>query len=147
MFESDFFDWFWWVLAIGFLVLEMLVTGFFFLWLALSAFFVGIVFFLISAISYESQFLLFSILAVVSVLFWRKFAKRHADKPSDQPLLNQRSAQYLDKVYTLVEPIENGQGKIMVEGTLWIVRGEDAKAGSKVRVISVEGTIFNVRTE
>jgi len=136
--------WFWWMLAIGFLVIEILVTGFFFLWLALSAFVVGVILWLSTAIAAEVQFLLFSILAVVSVLSWRHYARKRKPPLSDHPLLNQRAAQYIGRTFNLVAAIENGHGKIMVDGTLWTVHGKDSPAGSRVKVIAAQGTVLEV---
>ena len=50
-------------------------------------------------------------------------------------------------VFTLEEAIVNGVGKIKVDDSTWRVKGSDMPAGMKVRVMSVEGTIFNVETE
>lgn len=135
--------WYWWVLAVGFLAIELLAPGFFFLWLAVSAFVVGSFLLVIPSLSFEWQLLLFSILAVSSILVWRRFMSAKAQE-SDQPLLNQRGLQYVGRTFTLVEAIENGRGKIKVDDSLWRVEGPECEKGGKVRVIAVKGTIFEV---
>src|SRR5574343_459270 len=130
--------WYWWVLAIGFLAVELLAPVFFFLWLSVSAFVVGSILLMLPSLSFEMQLLLFSILAVISILVWRRYVSAKSQE-SDQPLLNQRGAQYVGRTFSVVVAIENGQGKIKVGDSLWMVEGEDCPAGSKVEVIAVKG--------
>lgn len=137
--------WYWWVLAVGFLAIELLAPGFFFLWLSVSAFVVGSILLMLPSLSFEMQLLLFSILAVISILVWRRYVSAKSQE-SDQPLLNQRGAQYVGRTFSVVVAIENGQGKIKVGDSLWMVEGEDCPAGSKVKVIAVKGTVLEVET-
>lgn len=141
--EIEIVFWYWWVLAVGFLAIELLVPGFFFLWLSVSAFVVGSVLLMIPFTSFEIQLFLFSILAVTSILVWRRYVSAKAQE-SDHPLLNQRGAQYIGRTFNLISAIENGQGKIKVDDTLWKVHGADCPLGSKVKVVAVKGTIFEV---
>lgn len=136
--------WYWWMLAVGFLVLELLVPGFFFLWLAISAFVVGSVLLILPIASLEMQILMFSLLSVISVLGWRKYAGARKIEKTDHPFLNQRGAQYIGRTFSLVTPIEDGQGKIKVGDSVWLVRGKDCPLGSKVKVVAVKGTVFEV---
>ncbi len=136
--------WYWWMLAVGLLVVELIVPGFFFLWPAVSAFVVGLLLLMMPSISFETQTILFSLLSVVTVLAWRKFAGKRVIEESDHPFLNQRGAQYIGRTFNLVTAIENGQGKIKVGDSLWLVRGNDCPMGSKVKVVAVQGTVFDV---
>ncbi|OAI27502.1 NfeD family protein [Methylomonas koyamae] len=145
MLEQDIVFWYWWVLAVGFLALEILASGFFFLWLAVSAFIVGSVVLLIETTTFNVQILLFSLLAVSSVLAWRKYARTRTPEVSDHPLLNRRGAQYIGRTFNLIAPIENGQGKIKVDDTIWKVHGPDTPLGTKVKVVAIKGTVFEVQ--
>ncbi|MEY4717923.1 MAG: hypothetical protein RL563_541 [Pseudomonadota bacterium] len=135
--------WYWWVLALAFLGLEMLVTGFFFLWLAVSAFVTGSLLLVIPVMAFDVQLLLFSLMAIVSVMVWRRYVSAKA-QTSDHPLLNRRGAQYVGRTFNLIEAIENGQGKIKVDDSLWKVHGPDCPVGTKVKIIAVNGTVFDV---
>ena len=137
--------WYWWVLAVGFLAVELLAPGFFFLWLSVSAFVVGSILLMLPSLTFEVQLLLFSVLAVISILVWRRYVSAKSQE-SDQPLLNQRGAQYIGRTFSVVVAIENGQGKINVGDSLWMVEGEDCPAGSKVKVIAVKGTVLEVES-
>lgn len=143
MSELDIVFWYWWVLAVGFLAVELLAPGFFFLWLAVSAFVVGSIVLMIPATPLDVQLLLFSVLAVTSILVWRRYVSAKAQQ-SDHPLLNQRGAQYIGQIFNVVTAIENGQGKVKVADGLWKVQGEDCPVGTKVKVVAVKGTVFEV---
>jgi membrane protein implicated in regulation of membrane protease activity len=140
----EFVFWYWWIAGVLLLGVEMLSTGFFFLWMGISAFITGLLHFLIPALSPEVQLLIFAILSVVSVLLWKKYVN-HKPHTTDQPYLNQRGAQYVGQTFTLIEAIEHGRGKIKVADSPWRVEcEEDCPVGSAVKVIAVDGTIFKV---
>ncbi len=143
MTELIFVFWYWWVLAVVFLVIEILAPGFFFLWMAVSGCITGIMVWLVPSISVDVQIFIFSILSVITITAWRLYAKKHPIE-TDQPLLNKRGAQYVGRVFNLYEPIENGQGKIKVDDTIWKVHGEDCDIHTKVKVIASRGTVFDV---
>lgn len=135
--------WYWWVLAVAFLGLEIVITGFFFLWLAVSAFLVGALLLLMIGMTFDVQVLLFSIFAIASVVGWWKYGAGK-EPVSDHPTLNRRGEQYLGRTFNLLEAIENGQGKIKVDDSIWKVHGEDCPAGTKVKIVAVKGTVFDV---
>jgi hypothetical protein len=136
--------WHWWVLAIIFLVIELLVPAFFFLWMSVSALVTGIIVWLIPSTSTDIQILIFSILSIVSIMVWRVYGKK-ITIATDQPLLNRRGSQYVGRTFNLHEAIQNGQGKIKVDDTIWKVYGEDCDIHSKVKVIASRGTVFDVK--
>lgn len=140
----DIVFWYWWMMAVGFLAIELLVPGFFFLWLAISAFVVGLLMLLVPLISLEVQLMLFSVLSMITVLGWRRYAGHRKAATTDHPFLNQRGAEYIGQTFNLVTPIENGKGKIKVGDSLWSVRGPDCPSNCKVKVIGIQGTIFEV---
>jgi membrane protein implicated in regulation of membrane protease activity len=136
--------WYWWVLAFVLLILEMLTPGFFFMWLAVSGFITGLLVWLFPVLSVNMQVLLFSAFSVLAITAWRFYGKK-LSLATDQPLLNKRGAQYIGRVFNLHEPIENGQGKIKVDDTIWKVHGEDCDIHTKVKVTGVRGTVFDVK--
>lgn len=143
MIELEILFWYWWVLAVLLLGIEILAPGFFFLWMSISGFVTGCLLLLAPAISVEVQLFIFSVLSVISIIIWKVYVKKHPTE-SDQPLLNKRTNRYLGQTFTLIEAIENGRGKIKVDDSLWRVHGEDNPVGTRVRVTGVEGTVFNV---
>jgi membrane protein implicated in regulation of membrane protease activity len=138
------FFWYWWVFAVIFLVVEMLIPAFFFLWMSVSALVTGIIVWLIPGVSTDIQILIFSLLSIVAIVVWRVYGKK-ISITSDQPLLNSRGSQYVGRIFNLHEPIVNGQGKIKVDDTIWKVYGEDCDIHSKVKVLASRGTVFDVK--
>ncbi len=136
--------WYWWVLAVFLLGIEILAPGFFFLWLSVSGFAVGTLLLLFPDTSQEVQLLVFASLSILSIYIWRKFGL-HNEQETDQPLLNKRGAQYIGRRFSLIEAIENGRGKIKVDDTIWIVQGDDCSIETAVEVIAVQGTVFEVK--
>lgn len=144
MFDLQIVFWFWWILAIGFLAVEVMVTSFFFLWLAVAAFLVGIILLLATSLTAHIQLLLFSVIALTSLLAWRKYSRHRKPSVSDHPLLNQRGAQYTGRTFHLQEAIVNGRGKIEVDGTFWTVVGLDCPEGTQIKITGVKGTTLLV---
>ncbi|MGR9071495.1 MAG: NfeD family protein [Gammaproteobacteria bacterium] len=143
MAEFEIVFWYWWIATVLLLIVEILAPGFFFLWIAVSAFVTGGLVLLLPAMAADMQLFVFSSLSVASVAVWRIYFKRHPPA-SDHPLLNERGEQYVGRIFTLEQPIVNGGGKIRVDDTLWKIRGDDAESGSRVRVVAVKGTILVV---
>ena len=143
MTELAFVFWYWWVLALILLVVEILAPGFFFLWMAISGFVTGALVLLLPATGMAIQIFLFSVLSIVTIIIWKFYGKKHPIT-SDHPLLNKRGDQYIGRVFSLYEPIKNGQGKIKVDDSIWKVHGEDCDINSRVKVIAIRGTVFEV---
>ena len=138
--------WHWWVLGVVLLILEVFFPGAFFLWLGVAAGIVGVVLLAIPDLGWQMQLLLFAVLSVVSIAVGRFWLKRHPIA-TDLPTLNRRGEQYIGRVFTLEEPIVNGNGKIRVDDTTWKIRGDDRSVGEKVRISGVDGTVLLVDRE
>lgn len=113
------------------------------MWLAVSGLFTGLIVWLIPALSLNIQVFVFSVLSVLAVTAWRYYGKKYPTE-TDQPLLNKRGAQYIGRVFSLHEPIVNGQGKIKVDDSIWKVNGEDCDISTKVKVTGIRGMVFDV---
>ena len=135
--------WHWWVLAVLLMAVEVFAPTTLFLWTGVSAGAVGLVVLVAEDIGWEFQVLLFAVLSVVSVVAWRRYARLHPVR-SEDPWLNRRAEQYIRRQFTLEEPIVNGEGMVKVDDTTWKIAGENLEAGSRVRVIGVDGVILKV---
>lgn len=135
--------WYWFVLTVLFLVIEVVVPAFFFLWMSVASLITGIIVWIVPDLTMDIQIVIFSVLAVLAIIAWWLWGKR-LKVSSDQPLLNQRGSQYIGRTFNLYEPIENGQGKIKVDDTIWKVQGQDCDIDTKVKVIACRGTVFDV---
>lgn len=136
--------WHWLTFAVALIILEVFSPGAFFLWLGVAAGCVGIVMLVKPEVSWQSQFIIFALLSVASIVTWRLLRGVFPEQEAEVPHLNRRAEQYIGRTFNLSEPIVNGDGKINVDDSTWRVRGEDAPAGTQIRVTGVDGIIFEV---
>lgn len=135
----------WWIAAAILAILETFLPGAIAIWFAAAAIVIGALQ-LVLPMPWQLQLVAFGVLGALAIVLWRRYRLPEEPKTSDQPALNQRGAQYLGQVYELVEPIEDGQGKVRVADTVWLVRGTDAPVGARVRVTGVDGVILVVES-
>lgn len=137
--------WSWWVAGFVLLAAEMVVPGFFLVWIGLAALAVGalsLLFWDNALWVWELQAILFAALAVAVTLVGRRLTLRN-DR-TDEPFLNQRGASLVGRTATLAEPIREGRGRIRLDDTFWQVMGPDLPAGTQVRVIGSNGRDLTV---
>ena len=140
----DFNHWFWFVLALVLGGLEMALPGVIFIWLAIASVIVGGVVFIDPAISWEVQFVVFSVLGIISVFMGRAYLRKNPIISEDENL-NNRGARYIGHKYQLERALVNGEGKIKIGDSQWLVRGDfEAEAGSNVKVIGSDGVVLIV---
>ncbi|NOY66978.1 MAG: NfeD family protein [Gammaproteobacteria bacterium] len=138
--------WHWFVLGLILLIFEFFAPGAFFLWIGLAAGATGILLWIMPDLDWQYQLMWFAAFSIVSIFAWVKIGRRTL-KETDHPTLNQRGQQYVGRVFTLEEPIVNGDGKIAVDDSTWKIVGEDCQAGTKVKVSGVRGVILEVEHE
>lgn len=129
--------WFWLSIGLALGVFEMLLPGFFLIWLAGAAIITGLVVWVLP-IPFVGQVALFAVLAIGAVFWARRYLKDNPIESSD-PLLNQRGSRYIGEVVTVVTAIQDGRGRAKIGDGEWPVRGPDAAVGTRVRVVSAEG--------
>ncbi len=135
--------WLWFAMAMLLSIIELMMgSNFFLLWIAMSSFIVGILQWLLPAITWQVQWFIFSFIAVASITLWGQYLKKHPKK--NQSILNLGTEKFIGKIFTLVEPISNGVGKVKIGDSVWPVTGSDLKNGSKVQVIAVDGVMLKV---
>jgi len=135
--------WHWWAAALVFLTLEAVLPGAVFLWMGVSAGIVGALAGIFPGLGWMAEFIIFGVLAIVSVLAWRRW--RPAKPATDQPTLNRRGESYVGRQFTLSEAIVNGVGVLRVDDSQWRVSSSaDAPAGTQVRVVAVDGVTLRV---
>lgn len=131
-FLAELGQWTWWIVAVILGILELVVPGIFFIWLALAAASVGVLSYLFP-IGELTQIATFAVLSVALVWASRRWLQRHPIV-SDHPLLNQRAQSYVGRSFTLEQAIVNGRGKVKIGDTFWLASGPDLPAGASVRV-------------
>jgi membrane protein implicated in regulation of membrane protease activity len=133
--------WSWVVAGLILLALELVVPGGVLVWLGAAALVTGLSALFIN-IFWPLQFVIFGVLALVSIWLWLKF--RGPGVVSDRPFLNQRANRFIGQEAVLDEPIRDGFGRLFLDDTVWRVQGPDLAAGSKVRIIEAHGALLKV---
>jgi len=103
----------WACLSLLLIAAETMAPGLFLLWLGLAAAVVFFIVWLLPTLSVLTQVVLFVIFSFVSIAVYVKFF-REKESPSDQPLLNRRGEQLVDRVLNLETAIINGQGRVKI---------------------------------
>jgi membrane protein implicated in regulation of membrane protease activity len=141
--SSSFFGqlgaWNWLIIAALFGALEIIVPGYLLIWYGLAALFVGVIALAVD-LTWQIQLLLFAGIGMVLLYLSLRLARQKAPD-TDRPHLNERGAQHIGKIYTLVDDTANGRGKLKVGDSLWSVRLEegDLPAGAGVEITAVDG--------
>ncbi len=65
-----------------------------------------------------------------------------APPPPAKPGVNPKD--FVGKEYTLWKPVAGGKGTLRIAGNDWVLNGPDVAAGSRVRVVGVEGQTLRV---
>lgn len=142
---AEYGGWSWIVFGLVLLALELAIPGVFLVWLGAAAVITGLAA-IVSGIDWPLQWGLFGVLSLVLVGSWLGYQRRRYGKnpPSEDPLLNRRTARYLGREVVLVEPISDGFGRVQIEDSLWRVSGPDLPQGTHVRVVGAQGAVLVV---
>lgn len=132
----------WWWLIAGLVLLsaEMLIPGVYLVWIGLAALMTGLLAFVLPI---PAELASFAALSVGATYLGRGWYRNRPVISSD-PLLNDRSAQLIGQIVTVVEAIDGGRGRVKVGDGIWSARGAPATMGEQVRVIGYEGQLLIV---
>ncbi|MEC8868097.1 MAG: NfeD family protein [Pseudomonadota bacterium] len=131
----------WWVIGIVLVIGEVVLPGTFLIWFAFAAFGVGLVG-LVFDMSGVIQVVVFSLLSFASLSLGYLMRKRRGDP--EAPAFADRTQAYMGKIYTVVDAIENGKGKIRVGDSVWLAEGEDCPVGGSVKVVESRGNVLMI---
>lgn len=134
----------WLGLGLILIAAEVVAPGAFLLWMGIAAVVVALLVFVLPGLSLLAQVVLFVVLSVAAVLAYRKWFRKR-EEPSDRPLLNQRGLQMIGRTADLDQAIADGRGRIKLDDALWVVEGPDLPAGTRVRVVAIDGMTLKVQ--
>jgi membrane protein implicated in regulation of membrane protease activity len=134
--------WNWIIFGVLMMALEVIAPGVFLFWLGLAGLLVGLVSFAVH-LSWQVQLVMFAVFAAAAVPVWRRLARPRLDA-SASPFLNKRTEALLGREFTLEKPIIDGNGTVRIGDTVWRVAGPDTPAGTKVKVVQVDGANLTV---
>jgi membrane protein implicated in regulation of membrane protease activity len=139
--------WHWWALAAILIAIEVATPTFYFLWPGLAAALVGIILYADPTLSVDAQVILFSVLAVLSTMLWKRYAPRDWLSTEPHPTLNRRTSHYAGRRAKAAEDFTAGRGAVLIDDTRWsavTIDGSDPASGEMVTVIGADGTILRV---
>lgn len=135
----------WWLLGLLLIATEMVVPGYFLLWIGIAAAVMGVVTLLLPGLPFIVQTVVFGVLAVLICAIYWKYIRPRAELRDDQPLLNKRGERMIGRRVLVAQAIVNGRGKVSVGDGEWLAEGPDLPTGSEVEVVSIRGTTLQVR--
>lgn len=123
---------------------ELFVPGVFLIWVAAAAAVTGILSLFID-ITFAGQLTAFGLSTVIAVLGGRRWYLTHVVE-SENPLLNNRSAQLIGRTVTVVESISASSGRVKVGDGEWPAKGPRMEKGTIAKITAVEGGILSLET-
>lgn len=144
--ESLALHYLWWIVALVLIGGEVILPGYFMLWIGIAAAAMGIVAFVVPDMSALTQAIVFAVFAFASCFaYWKLVRPRIERTPPGHANLNRRGEQLIGGRYALCEPIVQGRGKARVGDGVWLVSGPDLPLGATVEVIGIDGTTLRVK--
>ena len=135
--------WYWLFTACLLMMMEILIPDMFFMALASAAAEVGIIGFFFPNLTFGWMFTIFSAFAVISIWISQRYLSKEI-LVSEEPLLNRRSDDLIGRNFTLNAPIVHGEGRLKAMASHWNITGPDCPAGSRVKVVKVDGITLKV---
>ncbi len=146
-FIAELGPWSWMVLGFALLSAEIVLPGFFLLWIGIAAILTGALSLQLWDVAFwgwQVQVLVFLALSLASAFLGKKLLGASAEPETDEPLLNRRGEQLVGRTATLAEPIAQGVGRVNLGDTVWRVVGPDLPAGTRIRVTGARGPELTV---
>ena len=135
--------WHWLIFGIILIILEIFSPAAFFMWMGVAAGVTGLALLIFPNISWEMQFVLFSVASIVSILLGRAFFERK-DINIEDPTVSQIRSELIGNIYRVEKAIQNGTGRIIVGESTWKAVGPDCDVNSQVKVVGVKGSVLEV---
>lgn len=132
----------WIIVALLLLILEVLTTGFVTICFAIGAFCGALVSYFDGSI--KLQLIIFAVTSLLCALllrpvFVRFLSRKHVETNAES---------MIGKTATVIEPINNGTGKVSIYGEHWKAVSENNEVidkGDKVTIININSLILTVR--
>lgn len=137
--------WVWISLGCLLLAAELLGTAGYMLWLGISAICIGVLLF-ITPVTWQWQWILFSIIALVSSFAWWKVQHNRDSEHRETSTLNQKEKTFIGYQQLISEDLPLGKSRFQIGDTTWpIICEQPIKAGSTIEVFKVDGITLYVR--
>ena len=134
----------WTIIIAAALLVEFFTMQMVSIWFAVGGVF-GLVLSLIGGIGLEVQIIVSAVVALISIVFLRKFALKFLHKSADK----NDAGTLVGKIAEVVEEISPEKaGTVKLNGVLWTATSEEnLQVGAKVKIIDVLGNKLKVKGE
>lgn len=130
--------WLWWILAVMLLLIDTFITNDVFLsWFVPPSVVMGFVMFFYHDLGVPQQIVIFSAIAVISIVLWETQVGNKMPPP-DQPRLNDRLGNMVGLQGKVHQEIVDGAGSVWIGDCAWQVEGPDCPVGTRVQVTDVQ---------
>ena len=133
----------WLIAALVLGIAELAAPGIFLVFLALAAGMTGIALLALPELPIAVQLASFAVWSTVTVLIGRRCYRDYPVAGAD-PMLNDRSARMVGQIVIVETAIVDGRGRVLVGDGSWPARGDDAAAGTHVRITRVADGVADV---
>ena len=133
----------WLIAALVLGIAELAAPGIFFVFLAIAAAVTGIALLALPELPIAVQLASFAVWSTVTVLIGRRWYRDYPVAGAD-PMLNDRSARMVGQIVIVETAIVEGRGRVLVGDGSWPARGDDAAAGTRVRIVRVADGVADV---
>ena len=137
--------WFWSIMGVILVVLEMLTVSFFAIFLAFAAFITAILSFFVNNI--YIQIAVFSAISILSTLFGKPFFKKYFKVNVSKKASNIDA--FTCKIGVVTKEIQEYHiGQVKVDGSIWSavsLDGKDIPIGTKIEVETIDGVKLIVK--
>lgn len=135
--------WHWLVLGIILFIFEVLGVGGILVGAACAAIVMAAILAVI-ALSWQVQFVVFGVLALLgTAIFWKFFKVTPVENETSR--LNNRMAQLVGTKASVLVEIKAGRGKVQIQDALWTVTcGQDLPVGTLVEVTGYDESVLHV---
>jgi membrane protein implicated in regulation of membrane protease activity len=126
----------WLIAALVLGIAELAAPGIFLVFLAIAAAVTGTALLALPELPIAVQLASFAVWSTVTVLIGRRWYRDYPVAGAD-PMLNDRSARMVGQIVIVETAIVEGRGRVLVGDGSWPARGDDAAAGTRVRITRV----------
>lgn len=134
--------WLWLIAGVVMAGLEMVLPGYFLIWLACAAFVTGLLAAVVD-VPLAIQLVTFIAATGASVYAAREWLD-YAGNDSADPLMNDRGKRLVGTAVVVTQAIEGGEGRVRLGDSEWLARGPDAAMGTRLVVTGNEGAVLLV---
>ncbi|GEM_PF-221218 len=140
--------WHWLSVAIVLVVVELAFVGaYFLLCIGAAAAVVGAALFVVPDLVWQAQIASWAILSIAGIVGWSIYRKGNpTGLQSDEPLLNNRAAQYVGREFSVDVDVPAGDTvQQKLDDSYWSILAKSAlSAGDRVRVTDAKSTVLIV---